>query len=518
MFRYLIHTLSVVVAVVAAPAMALTERVALVIGNSAYEHTAALANPRNDASAMAAKLRSLGFTTVEGYDLTKMEMAEKAREFARESRDAELALFFYAGHAMEVDGRNYLVPVEASLRDELSIDFETFPVDVITRQMSYTDGANLIFLDACRDNPLAEALSRTMNGSTRSLGATPGALAQMEVNHGALGTGIAFATEPGRVAADGDGQHSPFTEALLRHIGAPNTPITSVMNRVTGDVWEASSQTQRPWFNQSFTADIVLNPVAEVPVAAEPAAPAPAETAAAPAPASDDERFMFEIARESGLAADYQAYLDFYPQGRYAPFARNMIERLRMAKAAAEVPTAPTTPAETAPALAATAAGAAGTRTVYAGPAYNPAAPLVLAATPVLQSMAATDVTEQALQLDRSKRREIQARLNATGNNTGTPDGVFGPKSRNGVRGWQVSNGLPATGFLNGPQLDLLTVQTEATYAAFLTAPRQTTSSRASSSSRTSSSRTKTPEVVNEFINGFGRGAGNALGNKIFGN
>lgn len=458
------------------PLQALAERVALVIGNSAYAHTTSLANPRNDAEALAARLRALGFVTIEGYDLGIAGMRQKTQEFARASRDADISLVFYAGHGIQVDGTNYLIPVDARMEDELAIDFEAFPIDLLTRQMSFSDGANLIILDACRDNPF-DTLSRSLGGATRSI-STRG-LGEMDVTDTGIGTGIVFATAPGEVAEDGAGRNSPFTSALLNHIGTPNTPFTSIMTRVTGEVFAATNGRQRPWFNQSFTGEVVLHRVAEAPVAVAEQGSAP--TAAANDDSAEEERFMFDIARDSGYLEDYQAYLDFYPDGRYARFARLAIERLARSgdvpdggpaseeMAIAEAEAAAEAPASAEPLLAAP--------TAIVTRAYDPGAPLRLEPRDAARSAPASQATETALGMDRQKLREVQARLNAAGQKVGRPDGIFGPRTRAGITAWQTQNGMDSSGYLNAVQLQLLTSQTEATYAAFLRAPVRTSSS-----------------------------------------
>lgn len=507
--------LVVALGVVAAPDGALARQVALVVGNSAYEHTTVLANPRNDAEAMASKLRVMGFDVIEGVDLDKAEMGKVMQEFVREARDAEVSLMFYAGHGIAVDGQNYLIPIDAALDDISAIDFEAIPLDVVTRQLGYGNGADLIILDACRDNPLATKLASTPGQATRSVGA--GGLAKVDAESKGVGMGIAFATSPGELAQDGAGEHSPFTASLLQHIGTPNVPITSIMNRVTGDVVQATGEKQRPWFNQSFTDDVVLYRVAL------PAEPAPGTTPAAPEPgavaagvSAEDDRYAFDLAREGGTAADYELYISLYPTGRYVAHARQAIERLR--GAGTEV--AALAPTEAEPTL---------TRSI---PAYDPGAPLVLTATPEVRGAVANEFTETALLLDQPKRAEIQARLTATGNDVGGADGAFGGNTRRGISGWQTTNGLAPTGYLNALQLALLTSQTEATYAAFLQAPvakapssgqskpTRTASSGSSSKKKTqapSSGGGQTPAIVDGFIKGASEAFGRNSVDKLFG-
>ncbi|MBR9761951.1 MAG: caspase [Rhodobacteraceae bacterium] len=484
-----------ILVMIAGPALA-DKRVALLIGNGDYQHTTKLRNPSSDARAISQKLRSMGFETIEGYDLDFLGVRAKAREFAGAARDADIAIFFYAGHGVAVNGVNYIVPVDAMLNDSTAVDFETVPVDMITDQMKFGSGINLVLLDACRDNPLADQLTLATTGSTRSLRVGSG-LAEMGLDNAGEGLAIAFATSPGAVAEDGQEEHSPFTAALLRHIGAVNTDFTEVMSRVTGDVYEATEKRQRPWLNASLTGSVVLNKVEQTALAA----PAPAAVAqAAPVQpaqggagaALEMQKFVFDIARDSGDPADYQAYLDSYPDGAFAPMARNAIERLQG-------------PSEQV-AMAQPETTAQATRSVV-----QTSGPLVLPVTQALMVLPSSEATEQALFLDREARRVLQARLNASGNAVGRPDGSLGPNSRKGIRAWQTSQGLAPTGYMNLAQLDLLASQTEATYPQFLTAA-SAGSSTGSSRSSGGGNNSKVNNALNSFVNGLGTGIGLRLG------
>ncbi|MEV8883369.1 caspase family protein [Mesorhizobium ciceri] len=231
-------------------------RVALVLGNSQYEHAPALTNPVRDAHAMAERLENLDFEVVSGFDLTKLQTQTTIAQFAKQVRGADIALFFYAGHGLQVSGSNYLLPVDAALEDETSLDFEAVPVDFVLRQMSRETSIRLIFLDACRDNPLAEVLAKTAGVK----GARSG-LAEIPIENGGAGTLVAFATSPNQVAFDGSGQHSPFASALLAHMGETNVSITEAMNRVTADVFKVTAGKQRPWSNVSLTTEVVLHKI-----------------------------------------------------------------------------------------------------------------------------------------------------------------------------------------------------------------------------------------------------------------
>lgn len=228
-------------------------RVALVLANGGYTALPGLKNAVGDGEAVADRLKQMGFEVVSGFDLSKAETQATMAQFAKTVRGAEVALFFYAGHGLQVSGRNYLLPVDAVLEDETSLDFETVSLDFVLRQLSRETKVRLVFLDACRNNPLIT--SRGFSNARQGL-------AEVQFEDGGNGTLIAFATSPNEVAFDGSGAHSPFAEALLRHIGDENVQLTTVMTRVTGAVYKATAGRQRPWVNASLIDEVMLNPVA----------------------------------------------------------------------------------------------------------------------------------------------------------------------------------------------------------------------------------------------------------------
>lgn len=267
-------------AVLAEPAFA--GRVALVLGNSAYEHTVPLANPQNDAEAVSSALRDLGFDVYDGYDLGRSDATDLIRAFARAATDADTALLYYAGHGLEVGGINYLVPVDAQIRDEADLQFETINLNDIVALMERDERTNLIFLDACRDNPMAGNLARNMGTRSSAIGR---GLARLDTG---LGTLIAYATQPGNVALDGTGRHSPFTDALLQHIATPDLDVELMMRRVRRDVIDLTGGQQVPWSSSSLTGSFMFQTQPQTPepvmVPLEEGAPAPAiETEIAPA-------------------------------------------------------------------------------------------------------------------------------------------------------------------------------------------------------------------------------------------
>ncbi len=227
------------------------KRVALIVGNSAYVHSNPLANPANDANDVAAALKEVGFEVILGLDLDKRGFDSKVRDFARALDQADVALFFYAGHGLQASGRNYLVPVDAQLQNERDLDFEGVAADFVLKQMELERAGktNIVFLDACRDNPLARNLARSMGTRSASIGS---GLAQVQTG---VGTFIAYSTQPGNVALDGQGRNSPFTAALTKAMQGAGRNLTSVMIDVRKDVLAATNGKQVPWDHSALTGD-----------------------------------------------------------------------------------------------------------------------------------------------------------------------------------------------------------------------------------------------------------------------
>jgi hypothetical protein len=241
--------------VVPSPSVLTGRKVALVVGNSAYQNANELPNPRKDAKAIAAKLKGLGFEVVEGEDLDKRGMDQTVREFAQSLMDAQVALLFYAGHGMQVQGKNYLIPVDAVLASETAVDFETVSSDQILGYMEAPGRVSIALLDSCRNNPLARKFARSL-GVSRSAMVGQG-LAIPATQGGIL---IGFATAPGEEAEDGDGDHSPFTRALLDNMDAKGVEIEQMFKRVRREVQIMTKSQQQPWNNSSLRDDYFLNP------------------------------------------------------------------------------------------------------------------------------------------------------------------------------------------------------------------------------------------------------------------
>ncbi|QOZ25554.1 caspase family protein [Bradyrhizobium sp. CCBAU 51753] len=254
-------------ALIGAAHAAAEKRIALVIGNSAYQNVTRLDNPRNDAVLMAETLAGLGFTLIGGraqLDLDKPSMDIAVQSFGRQVQGADVALFYYAGHGVQVAGSNYLVPIGANATREADVDFQMLDVNLVLRQMQGAGTRlNMVILDACRNNPFGG----------RGLRAADGGLAQMRAPEGTL---ISYATQPGNVAQDGTDGHSPYTKALAATIKQAGLDIFQTFNQVGLAVKRATGGSQQPWVSSS--------PIDGTFYFVPPSAPAAPQVAVAPPP------------------------------------------------------------------------------------------------------------------------------------------------------------------------------------------------------------------------------------------
>ena len=216
-------------------------RVALVIGNSAYNHTAALPNPGNDAQDMTEALKRLGFRVIDGRDLTLRAMQAKLEDFARAARTSDAALIFYAGHGLQNRGENYLVPVDAQLQDEISLDYQTLHIDELLKALDRAPGVRILVLDACRNLPLS---------GPRTSGSVRTGFAKFDARRNMV---VAYATAANEVAFDGNGRNSFFTAALLREIEAPGVEVGQILRRVAADVSSQTGGKQVPEVSRTLT-------------------------------------------------------------------------------------------------------------------------------------------------------------------------------------------------------------------------------------------------------------------------
>ena len=405
--RFLIAALSAATILASANAAFADKRVAFVVGNGAYKNVAALPNPAIDARSMAQLLRNVGFDVVEGSNLSRDKMTEKLIDFGKKAEGADVALFFYAGHGIAVNGTNYLLPVDADLKSEMDVKLgAAINVDLTLEQTMSDAKVKLVFLDACRDNPFAARIRSAK--ATRSVNVQTG-LAEMKSGEGTL---IAFATGPGQTALDGEaGTNSPFTRALMANIATPGVEIQQAMTKVRAQVNEETNKGQLPWGHTNLIGTVYLNPVAGGGVLDAPTTPA--VTAGA---ASEVELEFWRSIKDSNKPEELNAYLTNYPNGTFKQLALTRIAKLQDGPSTA-------------------------TRNLTSGSGIDPAT----------FTEEADQTSEDQLGLDRSQRRDVQRRLTGLGFDV-KASGKFDDSTRTVITRWQAARGYPKTGYLNALQ------------------------------------------------------------------
>ncbi len=305
-------------------AFAETGRVALVIGNSAYKHTSPLDNPKNDAIVMTKVLSELGFEVISSLDLSQNDMKRAIKTFAQKLEAGgrgTVGLFYYAGHGVQVGGRNYLIPVSAKISSAVDVEIESIDLEVVTNAMNVAgNGFNVVVLDACRDNPF--------KSSTRSLSR---GLARINAPKGSL---IAYATSPGDVAADGEGKNSPYTAALVKVMQEPGLTIERVFKRVRLQVHEETKETQTPWESSSLTGDFYFLPEgsearSKVEVEAKPKIEDVVEPGEVkPEERAPDAQLAYLKAVEDNTLDGYKSFLRTFPKHENAARVRQIIRSI----------------------------------------------------------------------------------------------------------------------------------------------------------------------------------------------
>ncbi|MCW1993257.1 putative caspase-like protein [Bradyrhizobium diazoefficiens] len=398
--RFLIAAVSFAAFVFSGNAAFADKRVAFVVGNAAYKNVPQLPNPAIDARSMARVLRNVGFDVVEGSNLSRDAMTAKLLEFGKKSEGADVALFFYAGHGIAVNGTNYLLPVDADLKSEMDVKLgAAINVDLTLEQTMADAKVKLVFLDACRDNPFAAKIRSAR--ATRSVNVASG-LAEMKSGEGTL---IAFATGPGQTALDGEaGTNSPFTRALLANIAQPGIEIQQAMTRVRAQVNDETNKAQLPWGHTNLTGTVYLNPAAM-------AAPDAAASASVVAQAGEVELEFWRSIKDTNKVEELNAYLTNYPNGTFKPLALARIAALQDG------------PSTT-------------TRNLTAG------------VDPATFTDTADQVSEDQIGLDKNQRRDVQRRLTGLGFDV-RATGKFDEETRTVIKRWQAARGYPTTGYLN---------------------------------------------------------------------
>ncbi len=285
-------------------------RVALVIGNSAYKSVPRLANPVNDAALVGGMFRKAGFDSVDiKLDVSAADMRRALRDFANRTRDAEVAVVYYAGHGIELDGNNYLVPTDATLETDGDVLDETVALDRALFAVEPAKQLRLVILDACRDNPFAKTMKRTV--AARAIGR---GLAKVEPT--SPNTMIAFAAKAGSTASDGDSRNSPFAAALVERLPTPGLDLRKAFGFVRDDVLKNTGYKQEPYVYGSLGGD-------DVPlIPAKPIAVGPQ-----PNP-QDSVRRDYELALQIATREVWAAFLAQYPEGFYASLAKGQLSRI----------------------------------------------------------------------------------------------------------------------------------------------------------------------------------------------
>jgi len=367
------------------------KRMALVIGNGAYKNVPELKNPRNDSSDIAAALKAVGFEVLLHTDQTQGSMLDTLRGFRRSASGAEIALIYFAGHGIEIDRQNYLIPVDAVLETDSDINFEAVPLETMIFAAGGATRLSMVIVDACRNNPFAASIKRV--NSSRSIGR---GLSAVEPTKNTL---VAYAAKEGTTAADGVGRNSPYASALIASLGHPNLEVGLMMRRVRDEVLNATAGAQEPFVYGSLSAEQIflndtrgLSPVeSEANVVTEPNASA-AEIA-----------FWQSISGNSETS-ELQNYLDLYPNGLFTELARARLNKFGEVAPRQEDPFSPLVPESNAP------------------------------------------ERDSGRELTRSEIVELQERLSAIGHSLGSADGIAGRRTESAIREFEAAENLPISG------------------------------------------------------------------------
>lgn len=274
-------------------------RVALVVGNSAYRKVTPLPNPRNDASDVAAALTALGFEVITALDADLAGFNQALGRFSRRAAEADAALFYYAGHGVQLRSQNYFLPVDADPKDEISAEFEFVAMERVNRALDKATAAavRIVVLDACRDNPLA----RSVYAASRNVGEPSRGLARLDAARG--GTIVVYATQPNEVAQDGAERNSPFTSALLKRLREPGLEVASLFRRVAEDVRSRTGGRQVPELSISIGRDYYLN-------------------------REESDLAAFDRVAASADPRDFREFLRRFPQSSRATLAKSLADTL----------------------------------------------------------------------------------------------------------------------------------------------------------------------------------------------
>lgn len=306
------------------------KRVALVIGNSGYKHVTRLTNPKNDATVLAQRFRELGFDKVTlKLDLDANVLRRTLGQFSRDSAGADTAVIYFAGHGIEVDGMNYVIPTDAKLSHVDDVDFEAVELNKLMRSLNRAKKLKLVILDACRNDPFKNNMAGI--GGSRSVGR---GLARVSLT--GSDTLVAYAAREGTVAADGDDKHSPYAQALIKHITTPDLDIRLLFGRVRDDVLAATGRKQEPFTYGSLPGRPIF-------LASKGTNGTSREQTTTAVPQIDREALFWSSVEDSEDPSEIRAYLERFPNGTFAGLARRRLSKLE-SKLAARTPAQPEKP------------------------------------------------------------------------------------------------------------------------------------------------------------------------------
>ena len=399
------------------------DRIALVVGNSGYQNTPALANPKNDATKIAAALQSLDFEVMLITDASQREFGDALLSFERKIDGASHALFFYAGHGMQLRGENYLLSVDAKVRNQHLIDSEAVRLSHVLGIMEARAETSIAFIDACRDNPLANALRDQLPDQARSLGLGRGLALISGAYRDSL---VAFATTPGDIAYDGTGQNSPFTKALLNHIDTSGIEVSTMLKRVSADVLETTEGKQRPEVVSQMSREFYFR----LSVGTVEARPSTLDNESM---ATQQLNLAVGIQDTKSRLAAIESVAKTFPDTSAASIARQLADQLNSKPVEDGIQPYPSS----------RKADSEGDETEIAS--VDPSKEL----TAVKTAPNDFEIGEVALGIGRSNYRTVQLALQEAGFSPGAADGLFGPRSRTALRRFEAANGLSQTGYLN---------------------------------------------------------------------
>jgi uncharacterized caspase-like protein len=304
------------------------KRVALVIGNSTYKKVPQLSNSVDDAQAVGEVFRAAGFDVIDiRRDLDGQGLRRAIRDFSLVVRDADVAVVFYAGHGIELDGNNYLVPIDAKLALDVDVEDETISLDRVLKIIEPAKRLRLVILDACRENPFAASMKRTV--ATRSIGV---GLAKVEpITSDML---IAFSAKAGSTAEDGRGLHSPFTSALLKYLPVPGLDVRFAFGRVRDEVWKSTGHQQEPTIYGSLGGDTIS------------IVPAPPEPP--PVRVPDPDAVAWDFLKDSSDAAALKQFVERFPKSAFRAQAEERIAALAKKSDTSDLKKSPAARPETA--------------------------------------------------------------------------------------------------------------------------------------------------------------------------